>query len=111
MAWTSTKPNDDGFSSTIAPTTLICCPSTQVPALVHNGVTVCQSIAILEYLDEVFPETPLLPKKDAATRAAVCVSLHRAHACARAPTQHGRTASANQLTAPPLSSHAGQGNR
>lgn len=33
-----------------------------VPALVHNGKTISESMAIAEYLDEVFPENPLLPK-------------------------------------------------
>lgn len=32
-----------------------------VPALVHGGQTIVQSMAIIEYLEEVFPERPLLP--------------------------------------------------
>ena len=32
-----------------------------VPALVHGGQTLVQSLAIIEYLEEVFPERPLLP--------------------------------------------------
>jgi maleylacetoacetate isomerase len=32
-----------------------------VPALVHGGETIVQSMAICEYLEEVFPQTPLLP--------------------------------------------------
>ena len=32
-----------------------------VPALVHGGRVVTQSLAILEYLDEKFPANPLLP--------------------------------------------------
>jgi maleylacetoacetate isomerase len=32
-----------------------------VPALVHEGKTIVQSMAIIEYLEEVFPESPLLP--------------------------------------------------
>ncbi len=32
-----------------------------VPALVHDGRTIVQSMAIIEYLEEVFPQSPLLP--------------------------------------------------
>lgn len=32
-----------------------------VPALEHDGQTIVQSMAIIEYLEEVFPERPLLP--------------------------------------------------
>ena len=41
-----------------------------VPALVHGGLTLVQSMAICEYLEEVFTDTPLLPE-DAAGRARV----------------------------------------
>lgn len=37
-------------------------PSAQVPTLVDNGNAIGQSLAILEYLEEQFPQTPLLPK-------------------------------------------------
>ncbi|XP_060074672.1 maleylacetoacetate isomerase-like [Ylistrum balloti] len=37
-------------------------PMKQVPALVMNGSTMTQSVAMLEYLEEVHPEKPLLPK-------------------------------------------------
>lgn len=43
-------------------------PQQLVPTLVHDGVVIGQSLAIMEYLDEVFPDAPLLPK-DAAARA------------------------------------------
>lgn len=33
-----------------------------VPTLVHNGKVIPESFAIIEYLEEVFPENPLLPK-------------------------------------------------
>ena len=33
-----------------------------VPTLVHEGKTISQSMAIIEYLDEVFPQTPLFPR-------------------------------------------------
>ncbi|KAJ3075790.1 hypothetical protein HDU98_006881 [Podochytrium sp. JEL0797] len=41
-----------------------------VPTLVHNGVVLTQSPAILEYLDEVVPSNPLLPS-DPVHRAQV----------------------------------------
>jgi glutathione S-transferase len=37
-------------------------PKGVVPTLVHNGVSVIESTLICEYLDEVFPEPPLIPK-------------------------------------------------
>lgn len=37
-------------------------PQGLVPALVDGGEVLTQSLAILEYLDEVYPEPPLLPK-------------------------------------------------
>ncbi|CAG7833601.1 unnamed protein product [Allacma fusca] len=36
-------------------------PMGQVPALIIEGKTLCQSIAILEFLEETYPEVPLLP--------------------------------------------------
>ena len=36
-------------------------PQELVPTLVHEGHTISQSLAILEYLDEVAPRPPLLP--------------------------------------------------
>lgn len=43
-------------------------PNALVPVLDDEGTTLSQSLAICEYLDEVFPEPPLLPK-DARGRA------------------------------------------
>lgn len=37
-------------------------PQGEVPTLVHDGKVIAQSFAIIEYLDEVFPERPLFPK-------------------------------------------------
>jgi maleylpyruvate isomerase len=37
-------------------------PQGLVPALVVEDTTVAQSLAIIEYLDEVYPEPPLLPR-------------------------------------------------
>ncbi len=45
-------------------------PQKLIPAIVHDGHTITQSLAIVEYLDEVVPEPPLLPK-DAPGRARV----------------------------------------
>ncbi len=45
-------------------------PQALVPTLVHNGVAIGQSLAIIEYLDEIVPEPPLLPN-DALGRARV----------------------------------------
>ncbi|GAB2863356.1 maleylacetoacetate isomerase [Pseudoduganella ginsengisoli] len=45
-------------------------PAALVPALQDNGATITQSMAIIEYLDEVHPQTPLLPA-DPAGRARV----------------------------------------
>jgi len=43
-------------------------PAGLVPALVHDGVVVTESIDILRYLEERFPESPLYPKDAAARR-------------------------------------------
>ena len=45
-------------------------PQGFVPMLVEDGHAIGQSLAIIEYLDEVYPEPPLLPK-DALGRARV----------------------------------------
>jgi maleylacetoacetate isomerase len=45
-------------------------PQELIPTLVHDGHTIGQSLAIMEYLDEIHPEPPLLPR-DAAGRARV----------------------------------------
>jgi maleylacetoacetate isomerase len=45
-------------------------PQSLVPTLVHGGHAIGQSLAILEYLDERFPDNPLLPS-DALMRAQV----------------------------------------
>ncbi|HLM53771.1 MAG TPA: maleylacetoacetate isomerase, partial [Pseudoxanthomonas sp.] len=45
-------------------------PQRLVPTLVHGAAVVRQSLSILEYLDDVWPQTPLLPR-NAAARARV----------------------------------------
>jgi maleylacetoacetate isomerase/maleylpyruvate isomerase len=37
-------------------------PQAELPTLVHNGKVIAQSAAIIEYLEEVHPAQPLLPK-------------------------------------------------
>jgi glutathione S-transferase/RNA polymerase-associated protein len=41
-------------------------PRLEVPALVHDGLTVFDSTIILHYLEETFPEPPMLPMEPAA---------------------------------------------
>ena len=38
-------------------------PQGLVPLFVHDGHAIGQSLAIIEYLDEIWPEPPLLPKE------------------------------------------------
>lgn len=54
-------------------------PQELIPALVHDGHTITQSLAIIEYLNEIAPEPPLLPK-DVYGRAR-CRELAYAVAC------------------------------
>lgn len=45
-------------------------PQAQVPALVDDEVVITQSMAVVEYLEEIYPTPPLLPS-DAGARARV----------------------------------------
>jgi maleylacetoacetate isomerase len=45
-------------------------PMSEVPTLSVDGNTIAQSMAIIEYLEEVYPQNPLLPE-DPLTRAQV----------------------------------------
>jgi glutathione S-transferase len=57
---------------------LLLSPSILVPALTHNGITVWDTLAIAEYLNEVKPKAGLLPA-DKAARArcrSICGEMH-----------------------------------
>ena len=57
---------------------LLLSPSVLVPRLTHDGVTVWDTLAIAEYLNEIKPKAGILPK-DRAARAhcrAVCGEMH-----------------------------------
>ncbi|HEY3637133.1 MAG TPA: maleylacetoacetate isomerase, partial [Rhizomicrobium sp.] len=41
-------------------------PQELIPTLVHNNQTIGQSLAIIEYLDEIKPEPPILPRDPVA---------------------------------------------
>lgn len=45
-------------------------PAGLVPALIDGGKTLTQSLAIMEYLEETYPDNPIMPQ-DAASRAIV----------------------------------------
>ncbi len=50
-----------GESQHSKPAYLAVNPQGLVPALEENGTTISQSLALIEYLEEVYPEPPLLP--------------------------------------------------
>ena len=50
-------------------------PYGKVPALVHNGQTIYESRIINEYLDEVFPDPPMMPE-DPVLKAKVRIWNH-----------------------------------
>jgi len=52
-------------------------PQGLVPALDDGGEILIQSMALLEYLDELHPEPPLLPKKADRPSADPCARRHR----------------------------------
>jgi maleylacetoacetate isomerase len=64
-------------------------PQGRVPTLVHDGQRIGQSLAIIEYLDEVFPGTRLIPK-DPVDRARVRM-LSQIIACDIQPLQNTST--------------------
>jgi len=65
---------------------LLLSPSILVPCLRHQGVTVWDTLAIAEYLNEIRPKAKLLPD-DLAARAhcrAICGEMHSGFAAMRA---------------------------
>jgi len=65
---------------------LLLSPSILVPCLRHQGVTVWDTLAIAEYLNEIKPKARLLPE-DLAARAhcrAICGEMHSGFAAMRA---------------------------
>lgn len=66
-------------------------PNGVAPTLVHDGTSIVESTVINEYLEEVFPDVPLLPR-DAARRAEVRALVRledgRAQGAFRDPTYH-----------------------
>ena len=57
-------------------------PQHAVPVLLDGGTPLTQSLAIIEYLEERYPEPPLLPKalpERAAVRAFALISIADAH--------------------------------
>ena len=78
-------------------------PQGLVPALQHDGTTFTQSLAIIEYLDELYPQPPLLPASPAqrahvrAMALTVACDIHplnnsRVLGYLRAPLGHGEDA-------------------
>ena len=64
-------------------------PQSRVPTLVHDGQRFTQSLAIIEYLDEVFPGPRLMPQRPGGSRArAHAVADHRLRHPAAAEHQH-----------------------
>ena len=64
-------------------------PQGRVPTLAHDGQRITQSLAIIEYLDETFPGTRLIPK-DPVDRARVRM-LSQIIACDIQPLQNTST--------------------
>lgn len=74
-------------------------PQGLVPALQHDGKTITQSLAIIEYLEELYPQPPLLPASpvDRAQVRAMALAI----ACDMHPLNNSRVL--NYLRSPPLS--------
>jgi glutathione S-transferase len=85
--WLALKATGADFDEIVVPlreadtraTLLRYSPSGKAPCLIHGSVTVWESLAICEYLAEVFPDTALWPKDAGA----------RAHARAISSEMHG----------------------
>ena len=64
LDWTEAAP-PDGYGSTAYKQIV---PAGTVPAIIHDGLTLADSEAIAEYLDERFPSPPMMPA-DVTARA------------------------------------------
>uniref|UniRef100_A0A1I7TQC6 maleylacetoacetate isomerase n=1 Tax=Caenorhabditis tropicalis TaxID=1561998 RepID=A0A1I7TQC6_9PELO len=51
-------------------------PAKKVPTLVINGLSLTESLAIIEYLDEAFPDPPFLPKELDQRAYSRAIALH-----------------------------------
>ncbi|CCD67222.1 maleylacetoacetate isomerase [Caenorhabditis elegans] len=51
-------------------------PAEKVPILKINGLTLTESMAIIEYLDEIYPDPPLLPKEPELKARARAIAFH-----------------------------------
>jgi maleylacetoacetate isomerase len=74
-----------------APGFLAVNPQGLVPVLEHDGATISQSLAIIEYLEELYPDPPLLPKapRDRARVRAMALTV----ACDMHPLNNSRVLS------------------
>jgi glutathione S-transferase len=59
-------------------------PKGVVPTLVHNGTPIIESTLICEYLDETFPNPPLIPSIRPRERACGCGANSSTKACSTA---------------------------
>ena len=59
-------------------------PKGVVPTLVHDGTPVIESTLICEYLDDTFPDPPLIPNDPARARACGCGARSSTRACSTA---------------------------
>jgi glutathione S-transferase len=64
---------------------LLLSPSILVPCLVHNGVKVWDTLAIAEYLNEVCPDSGILPadRRERAHCRSICGEMHSGFASLR----------------------------
>ena len=86
-------------------------PSGQIPVLNHNGRIVWETLAILEYLDDLFPEKAFWPS-DLGARAfarSVATEMHSGFRQVRIGWPHGRAS--NWVNSPAIRSWRFPGKR